>query len=314
MKIAIVGAGAMGSLFGARLAESGCDVTLIDINAAHVDAINRDGLAFRDGDDNRTVLIEASRSPQTVGAVDLIVLFCKYLDTRAAMASAVPMLTPETYAWTLQNGIGNVEIIKEFVPESRIVKGLTSVTAIIEHPGAVATYFRGESETFAWPVDGASHPVLQQVTALFTRAGLPSYVSADIDYRIWRKLAVNCSLTVLSAAANIGIGPVGEFEPGRRLLRAIIAEVVAVAQASGVSLDLEDGLAYVEELRAKAASHIGSTTVDLQGGRATEIDVMNGAVVRLGKRLGVPTPANATLADFIRLIEATRPVRLPVPI
>jgi 2-dehydropantoate 2-reductase len=73
-------------------------------------------------------------------------------------------------------------------------------------------------------------------------------------------------------------------------------------------------LAYVEELRAKAASHIGSTTVDLQGGRATEIDVMNGAVVRLGKRLGVPTPANATLADFIRLIEATRPVRLPVPI
>jgi 2-dehydropantoate 2-reductase len=310
MKIAVLGAGAMGSLFGARLAEAGCDVTLVDVNREHVEAINRNGLVFDDGGRRRVVAITAHADPGSVGPVDLIVLFCKHLHTRAAMASAAPMITPDTYVWTIQNGIGNVEIINEFVPATRIAKGLTSVTAIIEGPGAVATNFKGESETFLQPIDGARHPALDEVATTFTRAGLPTHLAPDIDYRIWRKLVVNCSLTVLSAAANVGIGPVGESPAGQRLLRTIVEEVVAVARAAGAPLELLDALAYMEDLRAKAFDHVGSTTVDLQRGRATEIDAMNGAVVREGARLGVPTPANGVIAEFIRLIEATRTARL----
>jgi len=246
--------------------------------------------------------------------VDIVIIFCKHLQTRDAIRAGLSMIGPETYVWTLQNGIGNAEIIGEFVPTARIAKGLTSVTAILTGPGCVTSNFRGESETFAWPVDGKDHPKLAAAMQVLTRAGLPAYLAADIDYRIWRKLVVNASLTVLSAAVNLGIGPVGESDVGQRLLRAIVGEVVAVAQAKGIALQLEDAIGYMEELRHKAFAHVGSTTVDLQLGRRTEIDALNGAVAREGRRLGVPTPVNEVLAEFVRLIEATRAHRLPQPI
>jgi len=310
VKIAILGAGAMGSLFGARLAEAGNAVTLVDVNAAHMESIARNGLVFDDHGDRRVIPIAATTDPATVGRVGLILLFCKHLHTRAAMKSAAPMIGPETILWTLQNGIGNVEIIQEFLPPERIAKGLTSVTAIVEAPGSVTTNFKGVSESFAWPVAGAVGPGLTKAVEIFTAAGLPSYLAPDIDYRIWRKLVVNAGLTMLSASVNVGIGPVGEGAAGQRLLSAIVAEVAAVARASGVDLKDADALAYLEELRRKAFDHIGSTTVDLQNGRATEVGAMNGAVVAAGKKLGVPTPVNAVLTDLVLLLEETRRVRL----
>lgn len=304
----------MGSLFGARLAEMGEDTTLVDVNQAHVDAISKAGLAVEENGAVRRVGIKATANPGTVGRVDLVILFCKHRHTRDAMRGAAPMLGPDTYVWTLQNGIGNVEIIAETVAETRIAKGLTSITSILVGPGHIISNFKGESETFAWPVDGRQHPLLQEATRVLTRAGLPAYLAPDIDYRIWRKLVVNTTLTVVSAAANLGIGPVGEVEAGQRILRAIATETVAVAQANGVKLELKDAVEYVEELRRKAFEHVGSTTVDLQSGRLTEIDAMNGAVAREGRRLGIPTPYNEVMAEFIRLIESTRAFRLPKPI
>lgn len=314
MRIAIVGAGAMGSLFGGLLARSGLDVTLIDVNEAHVDAIRAHGLSLDVGQGARAIEVAATTEPASVGPVDLVVVFCKYLHTAQAIRNARPMITPMTYVWTLQNGIGNVELIAEVVARDRIVKGLTTATAILRGPGAVMTNFHGETETFLWPLDGGPHPGLDAVAAAFTRAGLPAYRAPDIDYRIWRKLVINAGLTVLSAAVNVGIGPVGESAAGQELLRAIVGEVVAVAQAAGVPLALEDALAYQEELRRRAFDHVGSTTIDLQRGRLTEIDAMCGAVVREGRRLGIDTPTNLALTRIVKLIEASRPHRLPTPI
>ncbi len=304
----------MGSLFGARLAMAGNDVALVDVDRSHVGAINKNGLEFDDGSGSRRIPIMATTDPASIGKVNLIVLFCKYPHTRAAVTGARPMIGPNTYVWTLQNGIGNVDVIAETIARERIVKGLTSVTAIATGPGRVITNFRGESETFAWPLDNQQHALIAEATKLFTAAGLPAYLAPDIDYRIWRKLVVNAGLTVLSAVVNVGIGPVGEPEPGRRLLRAIVTEVVAVARANNVQLELDDAMNYMEELRHKAFEHVGSTTVDMQAKRPTEIDSMSGAVAREGKRLGIPTPTNEVIADIVRLLEATRLSRLPKPI
>jgi 2-dehydropantoate 2-reductase len=317
MRIGVVGAGAMGSLFGARLVEAGArreDVVLVDINRPHIEAMQARGLIFEDGAETRTVAVNATADHGRAGKADLIVLFCKHPQTPQAIRDAIPMMHEETYVWTPQNGIGNVELIAEIVPGGRIAKGLTSSTSIVTAPGRIRTNFQGATETFIWPVDGGEHPRLAEVAELLTAAGLPTTLAPDIDYRIWRKLCVNTSLTALTAAVNTAIGPIGESEAGQRLMRAIVAEVVAVANARGIGLQFDDAFGYVEDLRHKAFAHIGSTTMDMQAGRPTEIEAMCGAVVREGERLGIATPANAVIADIVRILEATRAQRLPVPV
>lgn len=314
MKIGVVGSGAMGSLFGARLVESGADVVLVDTDLPHIEAMQERGLAFDDSGDIRHIPVKATADHAEAGPVDVIIFFVKHPHTRQAIRDARPMMHDRTYVWTPQNGVGNVELIAEIVPETRIAKGLTSSTSVVTAPGRIVNNFRGSTETFIWPVDGGSHPPLAALAELMTHAGLPTYLAPDIDYRIWRKLCVNTTLTALTAAVNTAIGPIGESEAGQRLMRAIVEEVVAVANAKGIPLQFEDGFGYVEELREKAFEHIGSTTMDMQAKRPTEIEAMNGAVAREGQRLNVPTPANAVVADIVRILEATRANRLPKPI
>jgi 2-dehydropantoate 2-reductase len=315
MKIAVVGAGAMGSLFGARLTEAGvADVTLYDVNKPHMAAVRDGGLSFEDGEETRRVAIRATADPDEVGKVDFIIFFCKYPDSRQAIRDAQPMLTDDTVVWTPQNGIGNVDIIAELVPERRIAKGLTSSTSIQTGPGRIRTNFQGETETFIWPVAGGPNDVVREAAGLLTKAGLPTYLADDIDYRIWRKLCVNTTLTALTAAINTAIGPVGESPYGQELMHRVVEEVVTVARKKDIPLTFEDGFGYVEELRRKAFHHIGSTTGDMQNKKMTEIDAMNGAVVREGRKLGIPTPVNETVTQIVHLLEATRGDRLPIAI
>jgi 2-dehydropantoate 2-reductase len=315
MKIGVVGAGAMGSLFGARLTEAGvADVTLYDVNRPHMQAVREHGLTFEDGGETRRVPIRATADPEEVGQVDFIIFFCKYPDTPQAIRDAQFMLTDATVVWTPQNGIGNVDIIEEFIPRHRIAKGLTSSTSMQSGPGAIRTNFQGETETFIWPVEGGSNAVVREAASLLTQAGLPTYLADDIDYRIWRKLCVNTTLTALTAALNTAIGPVGESPAGQQLMHRIVEEVVTVARKKDIPLTFEDGFGYVEELRRKAFHHIGSTTGDMQNKKMTEIDAMNGAVVREGRKLGIATPVNETVTHFVHLLEATRNDRLSIAI
>lgn len=311
MKIGIVGSGAMGSLFGVRLIEAGADIVLVDTDLPHIQAMQENGLSFDDLGETRKIPVKATSNHAEAGLVDLIVFFVKHPDTHKAIRDAIPMIGDNTYVWTPQNGIGNVELIAEIVPESRIAKGLTSSTSVVTAPGCIINNFQGTTETFIWPVDGGKHAPLEEMAQLMTKAGLPTYLASDIDYRIWRKLCVNTTLTALTAAINTAIGPIGESEAGQRLMRAIVKEVVAVANAKDIPLQFDDAFGYVEELRQKAFFHIGSTTMDMGAKRPTEIEAMNGAVAREGERLGVPTPVNATVAEIVRILEATRSDRLP---
>ena len=164
--------------------------------------------------------MKATTDHAEAGPVDVIIFFVKHPHTRQAIRDARPMMHERTYVWTPQNGVGNVELIAEIVPESRIAKGLTSSTSVVTAPGRIVNNFRGTTETFIWPVDGGSHAPLAELAELMTHAGLPTYLAPDIDYRIWRKLCVNTTLTALTAAVNTAIGPIGESEAGQRLMRA----------------------------------------------------------------------------------------------
>ncbi len=310
MKFVVLGAGAMGSLFGGCLAAAGEDVTLVDVNQEHIDSINRNGLQLDRGDGPRSVEIKATTDPGTVEPADLVIVFCKYLKTGEALTAAKPYLTSSTYIWTLQNGIGNIDIMQNHAADDRLVKGLTSATGIIQGPGSVSTNFKGETETYYRALDGASHDLLDEAARILTGAGLPTHEAPDIDYRIWRKLVINTTLTVLAGAMNTKIGAVYFNEPGKTLCHSIVDEVVAVAQAAGVPLELDDARAYLDQLANAAVDHIGSTTVSLQLHERTEIDAMSGAIVREGRKHGIATPVNETIARIIKLIEETADVRL----
>lgn len=310
MKFGIVGAGAMGSLFGGYLADAGFDVTLVDIDEVHVGAIRDKGLILDKGDGAKAVAIEATTDPASVAPVDLLIVFCKYLNTDAAVTAAQAYVSDDTYVWTLQNGIGNVDVLKQHFKDRQIVKGLTSATGIIEGPGVVSTNFKGETETYLWPIDGGKHPRLDEAARILTEAGLPTTRAPDIDYRIWRKLVINVTLTVLAGIMNTRIGAICETEPGRALCDELLRETVSVAQAAGVPLELDDAINYLDTLSKAAVNHIGSTTVSLQKKQRTEIDTMNGAVVREGERLGVETPVNRTITRIVKLVEETAAERL----
>jgi 2-dehydropantoate 2-reductase len=311
MKIGVVGAGAMGSLFGARLVEAGgADVVLVDVDKAHIDAIREKGLAFESRPGSRRVRMRATTSADEAGKVDFVIMFCKYPDTPQAIRKSLPMLTGDTVVWTPQNGVGNVDVIAGHVPKARIAKGLTSATSMRTAPGQIHTNFQGETETFIWPVAGGANDVVSEAARLLTGAGLPTFLASDIDYRIWRKLCVNAALSMPTAAINTRIGAIGETETGQALMRGIVAEVVAVAGAKGIPLTFDDGFGYVEELRRKAFEHVGSATFDMQNKRITEVEAVNGAVVREGRKVGVATPINATITRLVHLLEATRGDRL----
>lgn len=309
-RFGIVGAGAMGSLFGGILAAAGADVALLDIDEAHVGAIRAAGLRIDRGEGTQTVPVAATTDAADIGPVDVLILFCKHLSTDAALTGARPMIGDRTVVWTLQNGIGNVDIILGHVPADRVAKGFTSATGTLDGPGRVSTNFRGRTETWYGPLVAGENGILAEAARILTDAGLLTAEAPDIDYRIWRKLVINTSLTALAGAMNTRIGAV-YFEPaGRRLCEAVVREVVQVANASGVALTLDDALGYLDQLAHSAVEHIGSMTVSLQRKEHTEVDAINGAVVREGERHGIPTPFNRAVTDFVHLIEETAAVRL----
>lgn len=310
MRIVVVGAGAMGSLFGGLLAESGQDVVLVDVWQEHVDAIQRSGLELDVGGEIRRVPVAATSDTSDLAPADVVIVFVKHRHTHEAARSARDVLGPETQVWTLQNGIGNVDILSEEIPRDRLVKGLTTATAIVHGPGRIESNFSGETATYVYPVDADKTGAVQRSAKAFTEAGLQTHVDPGIDLRIWRKLVINAGLTALAAVVPVRIGEVARPESGREILQRVSGEVVEVAQAHGVDLTLDEALDYLDELAEAADRHVGSMTIDVLSRRPTEIDAMNGAVVRLGRRHGVPTPANWMIQKLIHLTEATYDQRL----
>jgi 2-dehydropantoate 2-reductase len=313
MNIAILGAGAMGSLFGGLLSEAGASVTLLDINQQHLDAIRRDGLRLETDDPatgprvRRITQLIACRPEAATQIPDLLMIFTKTHQTHAALTSARHLLGSKTWVLTLQNGLGNVEAISGFVPRDRILVGVTTIPADFLAPGIVRSHGGGQVRMAA--ADPTTLPIcdgcmLSNVLELFTSAGLRCSADPNVWAAIWEKVAFNAAFNALCAVTGCTVEQIELVPSGPATALAIVAEVIAVAHAAGIPADLDRTQAMVLQSFKKHAGHQPSMLQDILAHRRTEIDSINGAVVRAAAQHNIPVPNTAMLCTLVRLIES----------
>jgi len=307
MRIAIVGAGAMGSLFGGRLARV-ARVTLLDPWAEHVAAIQRDGLSIieLDGQESR-VCVAATGDPSAVPEADLVIIFVKAHATRQASEWASRFLAADGLALTLQNGVGNAEVMAEVLGAERVVAGVTAHGATLLGPGRVRHAGQGATHIATRPAKARQ---LAAIAAILEQAGFEVHLSTDLDSLVWGKLVINVGINALTAILRVPNGRLVESAAAGELMAQAVAEAVAVCQAKGISLPYDDPLGRVREVAQATGSNRSSMLQDVLRGFPTEIGVINGAIVREGERLSIVTPVNRFLVTTIRAIEETCAARV----
>jgi len=296
-----VGAGAMGCLYGGHLAEAGVDVSLVDVWREHVDAINAKGLHMTGVSGDRVVHVPATTDPETVGKVDLVLLFVKSYDTAQAMRDSGSLIGGDTCVLTLQNGLGNLEAITEVVGVGRVLGGTTSHGSTLVSPGEIR--HAGVGPTVIGTLDGGSRSMAETAADMFNGAGLQTRVSGDVRGDIWGKVLVNLGINALTALTGLRNGQLLEIPELRLLMRLAVEEGMMVAEADGVDLSIIDHVAHVYEVAEATGANRSSMLQDVDRGRRTEIDALNGAVVGLGEKLGVETPVNRALTALVKGLE-----------
>ena len=309
MRIAIVGAGAVGSGYGALLARADADVTLIDVWREHVAAIARGGLRV-DGDDG-PVRVTASTDPAAAVGAGAVLVLTKSFATAAAAAALAAHLDDDAVAVTLQNGLGNDRVLASALGANRVVAGATTFGAELLGPGHVrlapsAAGRRSLTSLGTPPAGSTAGSRVRELARALESAGLPVEVRDDVDAVIWRKLAMTASMGPLCALLRRTVADVLAHEATRLVLRRMFDEIVAVAQARGVPLDATELWAHARATWEGIGSHRPSIAVDVAAERPTEIDALCGEVAHLGEAMGVPAPVNALVAAAIRAGEPAR--------
>jgi 2-dehydropantoate 2-reductase len=307
MRIAVVGAGAMGSLFGGKLSAV-AEVTLLDPWAEHVATMQQDGLSIVELDGSETTVpVSATTDPAAVPTVDMVIIFVKAHATGQASQWAHRFLAPDGLALTLQNGVGNAEMMAKVLGSGRVVAGVTSHGATLLGPGHVRHAGKGPTH-IATRTEIAKK--LSDVAAVFEQAGFEIHLSDDLESLVWGKLIINVGINGLTAILRVPNGQLVEIPAASALMAQAVAEAEAVCQAKGVTLPYNDPLGRVQEVARATAANRSSMLQDVLRGVPTEIGVINEAIVREGKRLGVATPANEFIVTTIRAIEDSYAVRV----
>jgi 2-dehydropantoate 2-reductase len=292
MRIIVLGAGAIGSLYGAKLAAEN-DVTLIG-RAEHVAAINANGLRI-EGLESQVVQVRAATAIETVGPDTLVLLTTKVPDSPAAAASLAPLVRDDTTIISLQNGLGTEDIVRDALGGRGVVlRGFTQFGGVFKESGVIDFLARGYTVI-------EQHERSAEIARVFTAANLDCRVSPDIRRDVWYKLIVNCVVNPITAMMGCEVGGIAnpELLPLKRL---VIGECVAVAATQGVNFETD----FVREIDDffRPSHNLTSMLQDLRRGRPTEIDYMNGAVAALGAQHGVPCPINQALTAIIKAMEA----------
>lgn len=306
MKIAVVGgAGAMGGVWASRLSAAGHDVAILDVAADALAAIERDGLAIDDPEGVRRVTrLLCTDDAARLGIRDVVIFFVKSHHTRAAAALAAPAVGPETTIVTLQNGWGNADALAGIFDPERLVMGVTYHSAKVLSPGVIA--HTAARPTFVGPYsEGASLERAESVAGLMNAAGIVTSVAPGITTEIWKKLIVNAAGLPLAALTRLMSGPMGANDELMHVSDGLATEAVAVARARGLDIDRDERIAVIRGLRLQGGSGKPSMLQDVEARRKTEIEVVNGAIVREGERLGVDVPLNRVMVALIHGLEAS---------
>jgi len=305
-KVAVMGAGAVGSFYGAMLARAGHQVTLIG-RPAHVQAIQRDGLQLEMGGQVHTVRLDARSEPAAVAGADLVLCCVKSGDTEAAALQMAPHLGANTILMSLQNGVDNAATLARHVP-CRVVPTVVYVAVALGAAGVVRHFGRGDLAIGALPGGTQSSvpewPTLRTLVDLFASAQVPVRIVPDVAVELWAKLLVNCAYNAISALAQMPYARLAALADIRALQQDIVHEVIAVAAACGVDLPLQASLDAVTKIAAGMPQQLSSTAQDMARRKPSEIDHLNGFIARRGRELGVPAPVNQTLHALVKLVES----------
>ena len=306
MKIAIVGPGAMGCLFGGFLAESGEEVWLLDRRKQRAEQIISSGLKIEGISGEHKVKVNVTVDPARLGVCDLVIYTVKSYDTLEAAKNTGPLAGEDTALLTLQNGVGNVEALGEVFGRNRIIGGVTSEGATVLGPGHIRHAGNGDTiiGSVSQPKAGLRDR-LKNIAETFTKAGFSAKVSDNVRDLIWSKLIINVGINALTGITRLNNGRLVEFETTKQILKEAVLEAVAVTKQKGIKLTYPDPVEKVESVCVATGANVSSMLQDILKRRKTEIDYINGAIVKEGESLNIPTPVNTTLTNLIKTIESS---------
>jgi len=303
MKIAIIGPGAVGSLFGTFLIKAKEDVYFLDHDAKRAQKLKKDGIRIEGVSGTHHVDVKATADPKEIGPSDLVIIAVKSYDTEDAAKSAKPLIGPTTLVLTLQNGVGNVQTLEEIIGDDRVIGGVTNQGANVRGVGHII--HAGRADTVIGKRDKKVLGPIREVSKALNRAGFQTKVSKDIDSIIWSKLVINVGINALTAITRLNNGRLLDYDGTKSIMKKAVAEAVKVAKRKKIKLIYDDPIQKVEMVCKATAKNISSMLQDILRKRQTEIDFINGAIVRQAAAYNIAAPANEMLTNLVRTIEAS---------
>ena len=300
MKTVIMGAGAMGSLFGGLLTLSGEDVWLVDIWKENIDAMRSKGLKVEDRGKIEIIPVKATTKVSSAGTADVVLFFVKTYHTEKAVSDVLVLQKENTVFLTLQNGLGNEEAICKQVDRRKVVLGVTGQGATLLGPGHIR--HAGWGKTYVGELDEKITDRVTQIAQVFRKAGIETEVSSHVHDLVWEKLLVNVGINALAALTGLKNGQLLDYPETVRLMEALVSEAVEVARRKEIQID-ENPMNRVKAVIEATRENRCSMGQDLDYKRRTEINAINGAVVREAERLGILVPYNQMITDLIKVIE-----------
>ena len=306
-KIVVVGAGAMGGLFGGLLAEGGLDVTLVDAWPEHIAAIKADGLRIVGVGGDRAIRIGATTDASDVKSADVVLFQCKAFANEAAARSVTHLFVGTTVAITFQNGLGNEQTLGGILGEQNVMGGLTAQAGLTEAPGVVRNF--GDLPTYIGEMAGGLSERAVAIATAFTAHGLPTKASAEIKREKWKKLLGNVALGAISAVTDLRSFEIMRVPELQEIVFRAVDEAAAVAKAEGVALDVAEAREVLMKLVDTSGGGTGtsksSMREDIIRRRRTEIDTIHGAVARLARRHKVATPTIDAMVAMVKGVQST---------
>jgi 2-dehydropantoate 2-reductase len=300
MKTVIMGAGAMGSLFGGLLTRAGGEVWLVDNRKGQIDTICSAGLSFEEKGKLQVISMNATSDVTSVGKADLVIFFVKTYDTERAVSDALVLEKEDTIFLTLQNGLGNEEAICKKMDRKKVMLGVTGHGATLQGPGHIR--HAGWGKTYIGELDHQITDRAIRVGQSFCDAGIETEVSSNIHDHVWGKLLVNTGINALTALTGFKNGQLLNYPETTRLMERLVFEAAEVARKKGVHIE-EDPTERVRKAIEATRENRSSMGQDFDHRRKTEIDAINGAVVREAQSLGIPVPFNQAVTDLVKAIE-----------
>ncbi len=302
MKISIIGAGAMGSLYGGKLSIGGNDVVLYDINQEHVDMINSQGLVIEESATGEELLARplATSRPEDLKDSDLMIIFVKSTVTGSVAKQFVNYAKADTVALTLQNGLGNEDIIRSVFGPERTAAGVTSQGATFLGPGRIRHAGNGPTHLCMSDKNNAK---LEDTVRALSSCGFETHIEENIADLVWSKLVINVGINAVTAISGLENGKLLDYPEMKELMKDLVEEAVAVAEKKGVRLSYDNPVETVYGVAEKTALNRSSMLQDFDRGSMTEIDFINNAIVREGSNLGIATPVNGAVSKILKTME-----------